>query len=323
MNDNNFGAAEGSSRESETVSWYRGYAEAGYADAQYNLANCYFNGWGVSRNLEEAVKWYRRSAEGGNAEGQYYLCYCYFNGYGVPQDYAEAVKWLKMSAEQGNSEAEYMLGYCYSNGYGVPRDYAEAERWLKRSAIHGNGNAEGMLKTLPSGAAVESDEPEGSSGSEVYSEVKLGDRTLNQLYSLGVIGFDAARKKEIVDLSFPYAYTAEDGAGCVIAKIGPGAFSFCGSLESVEIPYGVKEIDMAAFSACGSLKRVVIPDSVTRIGSLAFSLCYSLEELDVPASVTSIGKNAFLGVQNVRVTLSSLDAESRGGYPWGGVKVNG
>ena len=85
----------------------------GYAEAQYYLGYCYYNGKGVTQDYTEAVKWYRKAAEQGNAQAQCNLGYCYKYGKGVTQDYTEAVKWYRKAAEQGNATAQYNLGSCY------------------------------------------------------------------------------------------------------------------------------------------------------------------------------------------------------------------
>jgi TPR repeat protein len=45
-------------------------AEAGFADAQYELGNCYLKGEGVEQNDELAMQWYQTSAENGNENAQ-------------------------------------------------------------------------------------------------------------------------------------------------------------------------------------------------------------------------------------------------------------
>ena len=64
----------------------KGYYEAamqGDPEAQYKLAECYYNGNGVRKDLSEAIKWYRKSAEQGCAEGQCALGWHYEQGEGV------------------------------------------------------------------------------------------------------------------------------------------------------------------------------------------------------------------------------------------------
>jgi len=54
----------------EGVKWYRKAAEQGYARAQNNLGNLYYNGEGVAKDEVEAVKWFRKAAEQGHADAK-------------------------------------------------------------------------------------------------------------------------------------------------------------------------------------------------------------------------------------------------------------
>lgn len=66
----------------------RALAEHGNVDAQYDLAQKYYTGKGVEKDLHEAVKWYRKAAE---------------------QDLPEAIKWLRKAADQGHTKAKKLL----------------------------------------------------------------------------------------------------------------------------------------------------------------------------------------------------------------------
>ena len=61
--------------------------------------------------------------------------------------------------------------------------------------------------------------------------------------------------------------------------IGEGAFKDCTSLESIDIPNSVTEIDGYAFGGCTSLESIDIPNSVTEIGEVAFEDCTSLKSI--------------------------------------------
>ena len=113
-------------------------AEAGYADAQFNLGWLYGFGRGVDEDDAEELKWYRRAIEGfrlraeaGDAEAQNNLGRMYENGWGVEDDDAEAIKWYRLAAEQGNVTAQANLGdmYYYGQG-GVSKDYGESLKWF-------------------------------------------------------------------------------------------------------------------------------------------------------------------------------------------------
>ena len=131
-------------REESSPIWYFGKsysteilkrAEAGDADAQYNLGSCYENGNGVTVDYKEALKWYRKCAEQDNANAQCTIGFFYERGKGVTQDYKEALKWYRKSATQGNAVAQRCIGDCYFEGKGVPLDGDEAVKWYKKSKV--------------------------------------------------------------------------------------------------------------------------------------------------------------------------------------------
>ena len=59
--------------------------------------------------MTEAVKWYRLSAEQGDAVAQYNLALCYENGDGVSKDIVEARRCYQKAAEQGDEGAKEAL----------------------------------------------------------------------------------------------------------------------------------------------------------------------------------------------------------------------
>ena len=87
----------------------------------------------------------RVRAEAGDAEAQFNLGVLYNNGDGVPQDDAEAVRWYRLAADQGYADAQYNLGVMYATGEGVPQDDAEALRWYRLAADQGHAGAQHNL----------------------------------------------------------------------------------------------------------------------------------------------------------------------------------
>ena len=116
-------------------------AKNGNREAQLNLGNCYYEGYGVEQNYSEAVRWYRKAAEQGEASAQLNLGACYFQGNGVEQNDAEAVRWYRKAAEQGKAIAQFNLGLCYYNGFGIEQNYSEAVRWYRKAAEQGEEHA--------------------------------------------------------------------------------------------------------------------------------------------------------------------------------------
>jgi len=132
----------------EAVKWYRLAFEQGNANAQLNLGLMYQYGQGVDKNDTEAVKLYRLAAEQGKAIAQYYLGRTYQYGQGIAKNSAEAMKWYRLSGEQGNVDAQISLAIMYDNGEGIANDAAEAIKWYGLAAEQGNARAQFNLSGM-------------------------------------------------------------------------------------------------------------------------------------------------------------------------------
>ena len=113
-------------------------ATAGDADAQVRLGVRYYDGNGVSKDVQQAVSWWRKAAEQGNATAQYFLGVMYAIEHDVSQDYPQAVNWWRKAAEQGNASAQFSLGAMYARGQGVPQDFQQAAHWWRKAAEQGH-----------------------------------------------------------------------------------------------------------------------------------------------------------------------------------------
>ncbi len=125
-------------------------AEAGDAEAQYNLGQCHEKGLGVIKDNKEAVKWYTKSAEQEYAKADYAISQCYFEGKGVPRDKKEAKKWImKVLTHASADELCAFVGYRFGpmcREFEWYRDLNEDEfLCLKMSAELGNAVAQFQL----------------------------------------------------------------------------------------------------------------------------------------------------------------------------------
>ena len=150
---------------------WKASADAGQAEAQFDLGVLYAQGLGVRRDLTEATKWYRKAANQGNAEAEFALGQMYLRGWGVPRDEADAMRWFqmansvdsdgpptdwtpvagygvekdskqaahwyRMAADKGHAEAQFNLAQLYASGDGVKKDDEQAARWVSASATQG------------------------------------------------------------------------------------------------------------------------------------------------------------------------------------------
>lgn len=80
----------------------------------------------------------RRKAEAGDAKAQFDLAEAYSLGNGVSKDSIKGMEWLKKSAQQGFAGAQVVLGIVYQKGINIEKDPSEAARWYQKAARQGD-----------------------------------------------------------------------------------------------------------------------------------------------------------------------------------------
>ncbi len=146
-------------------------AEAGDADAQYNLGNLFDRGLGRPEDDATAQRWYEMAAAQGVVEAMVNLGLIHELGRaGMARDPAEAARWYERAGEAGNALAQYKLGEMYSTGTGVPLDHARAAEWYERAVRQNLAAAMFRLGTLYAmGQGVELD---ASIANELYERAE-------------------------------------------------------------------------------------------------------------------------------------------------------
>jgi cell division septation protein DedD len=133
------------------VANWRPLADRGDADAQYNLAQAYFLGRGVPRNVNLAEQWYERAARQGNEEAQAnYGLLLFQNGRRT-----EAMPWIERAANRGDPRAQYVLGTAFYNGDLVARDVPRAYALMSRAAETGLQPAVSQLQAIEQSITAE------------------------------------------------------------------------------------------------------------------------------------------------------------------------
>jgi len=126
------------------VTIWRPLAEAGDADAQFNLGQAYRLGRGVAINLAVSKAWFERAADKGHVDAQTTLGLLLFqNG-----EQAEGLKWLAKAAEQGEARAMLIYGTALVNGDTVTQDPVLGYAFVSRSAAQGLSPAKETLRQL-------------------------------------------------------------------------------------------------------------------------------------------------------------------------------
>ncbi|HEX3916960.1 MAG TPA: peptidoglycan-binding protein [Caulobacteraceae bacterium] len=132
-------------------------ADAGYAPAQFYLAELYQDGRaGVRQDAAEARKWLEKAAEGGDRTAMHNLALDMHEGIGGPKNAASAAEWFRRAAELGLLDSQFNLAAIYEHGDGVSQNNAEAYKWYLIASRSGDAGArDGALRVR---AALSPDE---------------------------------------------------------------------------------------------------------------------------------------------------------------------
>lgn len=117
----------------KAVGEWRPLANAGDADAQFNMGQAYKLGRGVPTDVPIAMEWFRKAAEQGHLRAE--------DNYGIllfqQGAQEQAVPYLRKSAERGEPRAQYILGTALFNGEFVGKDWVQAYALMTRAAKSG------------------------------------------------------------------------------------------------------------------------------------------------------------------------------------------
>lgn len=128
----------------EAARWYQRAADQGNLEAEFALGQMYSRGWGVPRDEQDAMRWFELASNGLDSDGPP-TGWATLDGYGVPQDQTQAAYWYQKAAEKGHAEAAYNLAGLYASGKGVPKDEEQATHWVRTAASKGYAPAQAAL----------------------------------------------------------------------------------------------------------------------------------------------------------------------------------
>ena len=123
-------------------------AEAGDPVKLRELADLYYAGKGVTKNLGEAYKQYLASAEKGDVLSEATVGWMLRNGQGVTRDYKKCLEWYTRP-DKGHVESQLGVAELYYNSVGLPkRDYATAYQWYLIASGLGSKEAAAFIPRM-------------------------------------------------------------------------------------------------------------------------------------------------------------------------------
>lgn len=151
----------------------------GIIDAFMLVASCYLKGKGVMQDIEKGMKYLNLAISSGSTKAKYELAQRYWRGDGIEknvdkaielflqiannnsdvqlalgeiydeqQNHQAAYKWYCEASKNASACGQYIRAVCLATGRGVRRDLPEAKKWLRSAASLGHFEAISRLKEL-------------------------------------------------------------------------------------------------------------------------------------------------------------------------------
>lgn len=143
-------------------------AEAGDAEAQFQLGQMYALGHGFKQNFKTAADWYKKAAQQSHAKARTALGLLYSFA-AISSDNNDETDWLEKAAAQDEPIAQVLLG-DFAKGQDK---YDDARKWYNQAAINGSADAMlGIAKLYENGEGVSKDLEQARQWNEKASEQK-------------------------------------------------------------------------------------------------------------------------------------------------------
>ena len=101
-------------------------------------------------------------AEAGDAQAQFNVGWMYYYAKGVAEDSILGLEWLLKAANQGHVEAQWEMGNAYKTGRGVPTDPISAYAWYsiagENGFVFGKKDKDIIAETMFAGQLIKADE---------------------------------------------------------------------------------------------------------------------------------------------------------------------
>lgn len=139
---------EGAPNWSRAAEWLKKGLEGGHGPAAVRLADYAFEGRLGRVDATEGTRLLREAAGLGDGEACLRLAALYEKGDLLPQDPVASTAWIRIAAAFGHGPAQNAYGLRLTNGYGVASDPAEAATWFAKAAQQGQADGQVNLALL-------------------------------------------------------------------------------------------------------------------------------------------------------------------------------
>ena len=105
---------------------------AAYAEAQYLLGVCYYQGLDVKKDREKAWEYFRAAAAQGQVDAQILMLDPACDWDEIISDYTAVFKSLEESSDSGNANAQYLLSVCYLKKLGTEKGNGLLQKHMEK-----------------------------------------------------------------------------------------------------------------------------------------------------------------------------------------------
>ena len=196
-------------------------AQSGDAEAMFDVADDYFHGNGVEKNLLRSFEWTKKAAEAGSPKAMHNLALAYEDGLGVEKDISQYIAWTKKAAKSDSLRSMHNLAIAYKDGWGVEKNPQQFSEWTKKAAEAGLPEAMfNLALAYREGLGVEKDMSQSSEWMKKAAEADLPSAMFNLAvaYKIGDSGVEknleqfshwveAAYKEGVADVAIMFPFS--------------------------------------------------------------------------------------------------------------------
>ncbi len=108
----------------------------------------YYQGFGVTEDVQKAIDYLNASAKQGDTEAMLFLGDCCAYGKKVKKNQDLAISYYEKATKAGDPEGYYKIGEYYESGAGIPKDENKAYEYYLKGAENGHLESMHMVATM-------------------------------------------------------------------------------------------------------------------------------------------------------------------------------